>query len=170
MINRKSSNNIKSTRPQSIYSKRADNDIFYTNLSLNEYFTQDFKDFSNKFKVLSSKYPAKTEKIKKTLDSFRLKDKNMLSKSRLSDLIEKNIDLNDKDIRSLASSRNIIPFIKTLATTSDNEIFRESLKYHDSKLYLKSNQPLGNNESKINLHLNVRNENMVKLKGKGLLM
>ncbi len=79
-------------------------------------------------------------------------------------MIEKNIDLNDKDIRFLASSRNIIPFIKTLATTSDNEIFRESLKYNEQKLYLKSNKPLGNSDSKVNLHINVRNENMINLK------
>jgi hypothetical protein len=164
LLKRKTCHNTKATRPQSIYSKRSDNDIFYTNLSLNEYFTQDFKDFSNKFKILSSKFPAKTEKIKKTIDSSRIKDRNLLSKSRLTDLIEKNIDLNDKDIRFLASSRNIIPFIKTLATTSDNEVFRESLKYNEQKLYPKSNKPLGNNDSKVNLHINVRNENMINLK------
>jgi hypothetical protein len=133
--------------------------------SLNQYFTEEFTEFAKKFKVLQSKYPAKCEKIQKTMHKIKSKDKKLLTMSKLSELTDKNQELSDKNIKILASSRNIIPLIKSIAATSDNESFRKTLKLYDTKFYFKSNKPIGNSEHKINVHDNVRGENMKKLRG-----
>ena len=156
--------NGNSARPQSVYSKRADTDIFYTNSSLNEYFTQDIKDFSKKINLLNPKYLTKTDKMKKTILLSRCKEFKLQNK--LNELVEKNSIFDDKNIKLLANSKNIFPFIKNLSEKSNNEHLKETIINQNTKFYFNSNKPLGEKKMKLNMNLNVRNENMIELKSR----
>ncbi len=164
----KSSNKVNdrkgnSTRPQSVFSKRNDNDIFYTNKAVNDYFTQDFKQFAWKFKPLQAKLPVKNNKIKKALNQE--KKNHVIATSLLSSRpkIEKLFD--DRDLKITLNSGRIEPLIKSMASCTENENWSEFISAVHNKSYLKSNKPLGNWDGKVDYRVNIRNKLMVELKG-----
>ena len=71
---------------------------------------------------------------------------------------------NKKIISFTNKSGNIIPLLKSVSKHTKSNLFNEGLNLNEAKKYLKSNKPLGNSRSVINLKVNMRDSNMKELK------
>ncbi len=69
-INGKGNN---AARPQSVYAKRDENDIVYTNKAFNEYFTQSLEVFAEKFPILKAKQKSYLNRVKSIISTIRCK-------------------------------------------------------------------------------------------------
>ena len=154
-------NNANCSRPQSVYSHRKDNAVFYTNKAVNEYFTQDFKEFTKKFKPLQAKFSVNSETIKKALEIEKNKTKTIINYKKPK--IEKIFD--DRELKITLTSGKIEPLIKSIANYTDNEKWNQFLVHDYNKTYLNSSKPLGFWNSKVDYKVNIRNKLMIELKG-----
>src|SRR5690606_15513050 len=55
------------TRPQSVFARRGDDDIFYLDKGFSDYFTQEESEFASKFPLLHPKVRCNSKSLKKTL-------------------------------------------------------------------------------------------------------
>ena len=153
------------SRPQSIYSKRSDNEIFYTNKSVNDYFTKDFKDLAKNFHLFQPRFVCKPEKMKSLL--MNLKNKELIHKNYSKiNLFKKDYEpmFNNKVISSTTDSGNLNPLLNSILIHTQSELLKEGLSLQNQRRYFNSNKPLGNSKSHINFKINLRDSYMRELK------
>ncbi len=71
---------------------------------------------------------------------------------------------NKKIISFINKSGNIIPLLKSVSKHTNSELLNEGLNLNESRRYFKSNKPLGNSHSHVNLKVNMRDSYMKDLK------
>jgi hypothetical protein len=83
------------------------------------------------------------------------------------DTIKSNFEsiFNKKIISFINKSGNIIPLLKSISKHTNSELFNEGLNLNEARRYFKSNKPLGNSYSHVNLKVNLRDSHMKDLKG-----
>jgi hypothetical protein len=150
-------------RPQSVYTKRNENDVFYMSKDFSEYFTMDFKEFSEKFSLLHPKIKCDKKKLKKILDYIKEAEKiNKEANENQND--NSDIIIEQKLLNLAGNSKNIMPLLKSIYRQTYPPDMHDVLKLVNEKNYYKSNKPLGNSQEDINFKFNIRGGKMNEIK------
>ena len=149
------------TRPQSVYAKRKDDEVYYLNQAFSDYFTQDLSDFIAKFPLLHPKIKCKNNTLQKTLNFVKnkeLEDQKMLETKRKEEFL-----LTEKDLHLAGNSKNIVPLLKSMYTN----LYPNSSSEVTSKMFASSvkgweeNKKLTAKENKISKKRNHKCEEYI---------
>jgi hypothetical protein len=147
-------------RPQSVYAKRSDNDVFYLDRAFSEYYTQEESKFAEKFPLLHPKVRCDQKKLKTTLQEVKLSTlwyDEMKNKIHNED--EYDVKIEQKDLNLAGNSKNPVPLLRSIYRQVYPDVLEAPIP--SNKIYPNSNKPLGNSIEYIDLKNNVRSANMM---------
>jgi hypothetical protein len=148
-------------RPQSVYAKRSDNDVFYLDRAFSEYYTQEEVKFAEKFPLLHPKVRCDQKKLKTTLQEVKMATlwydeiKNKLHNEEDDD----DVKIDQKDLNLAGNSKNPVPLLRSIYRQVYPDVLEAPIP--SNKIYPNSNKPLGNSMEFVDLKNNVRSANMM---------
>jgi hypothetical protein len=148
------------TRPQSVYAKRSDNDVFYLDRAFSEYYTQEESKFAEKFPLLHPKVRCDQKKLKTTLQEVKMTTMWYDEiKNKLQNEEEDDVKIEQKDLNLAGNSKNPVPLLRSIYRQVYPDVLEAPIP--SNKIYPNSNKPLGNSVEYVDLKNNVRSANMM---------
>ena len=132
----KSKNSIKKThniiRPMSVYSQRNNSSYFYFSKTINNYFKENLKTFSERIKIIKPKLKSNSYQLKHEIKNQRILSakKELELNKRLNS--EEEINLEKKNLIIAAERNNPIPLLQSIfkQVYPGEEIIKENIKMY----------------------------------------
>ena len=145
----KSKNSIKKThkiiRPMSVYSQRNNSSYFYFSKTINNYFKENLKTFSERIKIIKPKLKSNSYQLKHEIKNQRILSakKELELNKRLNS--EEEINLEKKNLIIAAERNNPIPLLQSIfkQVYPGEEIIKENIK-----MYYNTMKPFPNEDNK----------------------
>lgn len=146
-------------RPQSLFAKRGDDDIFYLDKKFSDYIVQEESEFAKKFPLLHPKVRCNSKSLRRTLKVVKNSNQLQIEVKKKTKDLEEDLRIENKELNLAGNSKNPIPLLRSIFRQINPDLSEEPIQ--SNKLYLNSNKPLGNSTDKIDFKKNLRNENML---------
>ena len=145
----KSKNSIKKThkiiRPMSVYSQRNNSSYFYFSKTINNYFKENLKTFSERIKIIKPKLKSNSYQLKHEIKNQRILSakKELELNKRLNS--EEEINLEKKNLIIAAERNNPIPLLQSIfkQVYPGEEIIKENIK-----MYYNTMKPFHNEDNR----------------------
>ena len=145
----KSKNSIKKThkiiRPMSVYSQRNNSSYFYFSKTINNYFKENLKTFSERIKIIKPKLKSNSYQLKHEIKNQRILSakKELELNKRLNS--EEEINLEKKNLIIAAERNNPIPLLQSIfkQVYPGEEIIKENIK-----MYYNTMKPFPNEDNR----------------------
>ena len=145
----KSKNSIKKThkiiKPMSVYSQRNNSSYFYFSKTINNYFKENLKTFSERIKIIKPKLKSNSYQLKHEIKNQRILSakKELELNKRLNS--EEEINLEKKNLIIAAERNNPIPLLQSIfkQVYPGEEIIKENIK-----MYYNTMKPFHNEDNR----------------------
>lgn len=127
---------------KSVYSNRSANQIFYFSNDFSNYYKEDLKQFSSKFKLVKSRIPIKKTQLKKAI-AISKHNSNVLKPPVLKQIFE----VTDKEVNHVNCSNDatslVLKILNQINPIKEADLIQQ---IKPKKYYYRTNKPLGNSE------------------------
>lgn len=160
-INKETKNSNKFLFFKSVHSKRNTNHVFYYSNAFSDYYKEDLKKFSKKFKLVKSRIQIRGDKLRKAIEISKLNDR-VLKPPVLKQIFE----VTDKDVNHVNCSNDatslVLKILNQINPIMEAELIQQ---IKPKKYYYRSNKPLGNHEEEnIDYTVNRRYDHMKEIR------
>lgn len=160
-INKETKNSSKSLFFKSVHSKRNSSHVFYYSNAFSDYYKEDLKKFSEKFKLVKSRIQIRGDKLRKAIEISKLNDKALKPP-----VLKQIFEVTDKDVNHVNCSNDgtslVLKILNQINPIMEAELIQQ---IKPTKYYYRSNKPLGNHEEEnIDYTVNRRYDHMKEIR------